>query len=155
MPDEPAVLAARLVDACRTMVLATDGPWAAPVYYAPAPGRYFFFSSERSRHVADALATGRCAAAIFRDSDDWREIEGLQMAGAVRRVDQRAEAADAFDRYVRRFPTVRDFFGGEAFDLDGLKERFHAELYAFVPDTVFYLNNSAGLGSRREIQLSV
>jgi len=155
MKAAPADLANGLIEARRTLVLATadPGPWSAPVYYVYRKGRFYFFSSPRSRHVVAAMASGRCAGSIFRDGDDWREIEGLQMEGRLERVRAGTEAARALGDYVKKFPTVRDFFAEETFDFGRFTEHFRTRLYAFVPERVFYLNNRAGIGKRGEIRL--
>ncbi len=152
--QSPEELAVGLIELRRAMTLATagDGPWAAPVYYLFRSGRFYFISSPRSRHIAELGPGGRCAAAIYHESDDWREIEGLQMDGRVAAVGLGAEAAEAFAGYVARFPTVRGFFDGP-FDLGDLLDKFRSRLYAFEPERVFYLNNRAGFGKRIEIRL--
>lgn len=144
----------QLVDTQRTLVLATADPhpWSAPVYYVRHGDRLYFFSSPKSRHVGAALAERRCAGAIFRDGDDWRDIEGVQMDGQVERVHIGPAALGAFGAYVQKFPTVRDFFDGAAFDLEQFVGRFRSGLYAFVPDEVFYLNNRIGFGTRTLVQ---
>jgi uncharacterized protein YhbP (UPF0306 family) len=144
-----------LIETQRTLVLATvdPDPWAAPVYYVYRKRRFYFFSATDSRHVTAALAAGRCAGAIFRDSDDWRDIEGLQMNGTLHRIRMGAEAIGAFTVYLEKFPTVKGFFRDAAVDLDLFTKRFHAHLYVFVPERVLYVNNRTGLGERREIEL--
>lgn len=153
---KPAHLALALIESRRTMVLSTsgEGPWAAPVYYLFVDGRFVYFSSPRSRHIVDALAQGSCAAAIFRDGDDWRDIEGLQMEGAIGDITDEAFATGTFGAYVARFPTVRSFFEEESFDLASFCVKFRARMYGFTPTRAFYLNNRAGFGSRLEVDLS-
>ncbi len=152
MEPAPAQLAHDLISVRRTLVLATsgDGAWAAPVYYLFREGSFIFFSSPKSRHIVDGLTSGACAAAIFREGDDWRDIEGLQMEGVIREI---AGDADAFQAYVARFSTVRSFFGDDPFDLAAFRAKFRAAMYAFVPTRVFYLNNRAGFGARVEVDL--
>lgn len=156
MPTDALSLARELVESRRTMVLATSGsgPWAAPVYYLFREGRFVFFSSPKSRHIAEALATGSCAASIFRDSDDWRDIEGLQLEGRIDDLARDAASASVFAAYIARFPTVRSFFEDDPIDIGKFSEKFRASMYAFVPARVFYLNNRAGFGSRVEVNLS-
>ena len=155
MTDTTADLALQLVQRQKTLILATADPepWSAPVYYEYQRKRFYFFSSANSRHVTAALSSGRCSGAVFRDSDDWREIEGLQMEGSVEEVRLGAEAARVFAAYVKRFPTVKSFFVEVAFDFAQFARRFNARLYAFVPGRVFYVNNELGFGKRREIEL--
>lgn len=156
MPDDAAQLALRLIEDRRTIVLATagDAPWAAPVYYLWRGGRFWFFSSPRSRHITEAFGTGRCAGAVFRGGDDWRDIEGLQMEGTVERVPlEGAEAAGVYAAYLERFTTVRGFFDGEKPGLEAFTAKFRSEMYAFAPDVALYLNNRAGFANRVEVQL--
>jgi uncharacterized protein YhbP (UPF0306 family) len=155
MTDTTADLALQLIQTQKTLVLATAAPepWAAPVYYEYQKQRFYFFSGADSRHITAALSSGRCSGAVFRDSDDWREIEGLQMEGRLEEVRFGAEAARVFAAYVKRFPTVKSFFVEAVFDLAQFAQRFSARLYAFVPQRVFYVNNQIGFGKRREIEL--
>jgi uncharacterized protein YhbP (UPF0306 family) len=157
MTDATAALAIELIQRQKTLVLATADPepWCAPVYYVYRKQRFYFFSSAKSRHVTAGLASKHCAGSIFRDSDDWREIEGLQMDGSLQDIHMGAEAMSAFSAYLKKYPTVKGFFADAAFDLNQFRERFRTQLYAFTPERVFYLNNQAGLGKRQEIQLPV
>ncbi len=149
--------AARLIQKQRTMVLATadPDPWSAPVYFVYSKKRFYFFSSPKSRHVVAAVEPRRCAAAIFRDGDNWRDIEGLQMEGQVERVQLGVESLRVFSKYVKKFPTVKDFFTDSTCEFGQFIDRFRTQLYAFVPEHAFYLNNAAGLNKRQEIELPV
>ncbi len=157
MTIEPEVveIVARLLRSQRTMVLATSDPlpWAAPVYFLYRQQRFYFFSSPRSRHALASADGARCAASVYRDSDDWRDIEGLQMDGTTIPIPVGTEAAAAFTAYVKKFPTVQDFFGDAAFNLEQFITRFRSQLYAFVPTQCCYINNQAGLGKRQIIEL--
>ena len=155
MTDTNADLALQLIQTQKPLVLATAAPepWSAPVYYEYKKQRFYFFSAADSRHIAAALSSGRCSGAVFRDSDNWREIEGLQMEGSLEEVRFGAEAAGVFATYVQRFPTVKSFFAEAVFDFAQFVQRFSARLYAFVPERVFYVNNQIGFGKRRETEL--
>ena len=155
MTEAAASSALRLIQTQKTLVLATADPepWSAPVYYVYQQPSFFFFSSERSRHISDALASERCAASIFRDGDDWRDIEGLQMDGKLERVQLGGRAVSVFRAYLEKFPSVKKSFLDVTLDLTRFTQHFRTKLYAFVPDHVFYLNNQTGLDKRQEIQL--
>ncbi len=155
MSKTDLALAVRLIETQRTMVLGTaePHPWTAPVYYLYDRRRFYFFSNAASRHVTAALNSGRCASSIFRDSEDWREIEGLQMDGKLARISPGPEAFRTLDAYLQKFPTVKDLFVGTLLDFRQFTARFRSQLYAFLPEHVFYLNNRAGLGTRKKIQL--
>ena len=155
MTEATASSPLRLIQSRKTLVLATADPepWCAPVYYVYQQQSFFFFSSKESRHIRAALASNRCAASIFRDGDDWREIEGLQMDGKLERVQLGSQAVSVFRAYLNKLPKVKRSFPELALDLTRFTQHFRTELYAFVPEQVFYLNNQTGLGKRREIQL--
>jgi len=153
MTEKVSERARRLAEGQRTMVLATaDGPaWAAPVYYVYCRAKFYFFSNAESRHIRATKANPKCAAAIYRDSDQWREIEGLQMEGSVAPVEAGPQAYQAFSTYELKFPTVKERLAEPGFDLAGFLQTFRAEMYVFVADRVFYVNNKEGFASRRDI----
>lgn len=144
-----------LIASCSVMTLATSseaGPWAAPVYYAGIRDRFYFFSSPDARHVQDALAHGRAAAAIYAAGRSWRDLQGLQMSGKIERIPHPAETARALIAYVKKFPLVKTFFGGAAIpDPADFVRRFHASLYRFQPDHIVFMDNAVDFGFRREI----
>ena len=143
--------ALRLIETQRTLVLGTADPepWCAPVYYVYLQPSFFFFSKAESRHVSGALESDRCAASIFRDGDDWREIEGLQMDGRLKRIRVGGNAVAVFRAYLNKFPDVQT----SCLDLTRFMQHFRTQLFAFTPERLFYLNNQAGLDKRRPIQL--
>ncbi len=155
MTTAPASSPLRLIQTQKTLVLATADPepWCAPVFYVYQQQSFFLFSSEGSRHISGALASNRCAASIFRDGDDWREIEGLQMDGKLERIQLGSKAVSVFRAYLNKFPTVRESFLDLTLELTRFTQHFRTQLYAFVPEHVFYLNNQTGLDKRREIRL--
>ena len=154
MSATPETRALDLLRGQRVLVLATAGPdpWSAPVYFLHHDGRLLFFSSPRSRHVVDALRSGRCAGSVHRDGDDWRAIEGLQLEGTLVEITDGPGTARAVNAYVEKFPAVKELLGREAPDLARFDEVLGARLLAFAPDRAFYVNNQAGLAGRREIQ---
>jgi uncharacterized protein YhbP (UPF0306 family) len=156
MTSAAASSALRLIESQRTLILGTadPDPWCAPVYYVYRDQAFYFFSSGKSRHISAALACNCCAASIFRDSDDWREIEGLQMDGKLVRIQLGTKAVGVFHAYLNKFPAVKESFLDLTLDLTLFTQHFRTQLYAFVPEHVFYLNNQAGIDKRREIQLT-
>lgn len=147
--------AKELISACPAMTLATGatgGPWAAPVYYAGVKGCFYFFSSPEARHVQDAFADGRAAAAIYAEGKSWQDLQGLQMSGKISIVSHAGQASRAFLAYAKKFPFVKTFFGGAGIpDAAGFMSRFHACLYCFQPDCIVFMDNGIGFGFRREI----
>jgi uncharacterized protein len=147
-----------LIRAQRTMVLATGSdaePWAAPVYYVYSAPGFYFFSSPKARHIEQALAGGTAAAAIFHDSDQWEQIQGIQMSGSVTLVRKRSEQLKAGARFMIKFPFAKPFFkkGAQQSSAQpqlGDKVKF----YAFIPKSAYYVNNQLGFGKRLPIDLA-
>jgi uncharacterized protein YhbP (UPF0306 family) len=158
-PDrrELAGLARDLVVRQKTMTLATavdDVPWAAPVYYAYWNGALWFFSAPESRHIREAFACGRAAAAIYAESSSWRQIKGLQMSGVVEPANGSREIAGAFKAYLDKFSFVKEFFSaGGPPGLDLFFQRFGVRLYCLRPALVYYLDNGICFGFRQEVAL--
>jgi len=147
--------ALRLVQKQRTLVLAIadPAPWSAPVYYLYSHGDFYFFSHPESRHIRAVVSRHLCAASLYRESDNWQDLEGLQMEGAVQHIHADNAASRVVPAYLAKFPTVKDSFfpPGSAPNLTSFSKLFHAELYAFTPTVVFYSNNREGFASRRDI----
>jgi uncharacterized protein YhbP (UPF0306 family) len=140
-----------LVDAVWTMTLATSGekgPWSAPVYYLYREKNFYFFSSPSSRHIQEG--EGRlCAASIFRDHDRVDRLEGLQMSGTIQLQKTGFRAASVAKAYALRFGITVSGTDFPAF----FQNVFHACLYAFSVDQVFYMDNRKGFGNRETLFL--
>jgi hypothetical protein len=155
---ELRALAEELARIQSTLTLATglnEEAWAAPVYYVYHESGFYFFSDPQSRHILQALDSGGAAASIHAPSFDWREINGLQMAGSVRIVTGKVEAMKVLAAYLGKFPFTKDFFTpGLSLDLAALESRFRVRLYSFVPSLTYYLDNKIRFGFREEVNLN-
>ncbi len=156
-PDEICRIARCLIDARRTMVLATQDrnvPWTAPVYYVYGEPHFYFFSSPRARHIRQAGPGKAVAASIFADSDQWLDIQGLQMSGALLEVKKRTERLKAIARFLIKFPFAKPFLQPEAKKLKGtpaIGEK--VRLYAFTPQEIHLVNNRMAFGKRLPVKL--
>ncbi len=142
-----------LIQAQHVMTLATPSvksAWAAPVYYVFRDKQFFFFSSLDSQHIKDALAPNAvCAAAIFEDQPQFDESKGVQMSGKIELVKKTVSAIEIAAFYIKRFKI-------RATSLNSLKfieSTYHARLFSFVADSVFYMDNSKGFGRRQTIKI--
>ncbi|MDR5682720.1 MAG: pyridoxamine 5'-phosphate oxidase family protein [Armatimonadota bacterium] len=149
-PRRAAEVFWRLLEENRIMTLATasgEGPWAAPVLYAWEAGPVLYFMSRLgTRHVQDALVTGRAAAAIH--PNETRPLRGIQLAGSVERL-RGERARHAIDLYLDRFPAARGRFPVE----DVLAERGDIRFFALRPDRAFVLSEADfGWGVREEVR---
>lgn len=144
-----------LIRSRRTMVLATcahGAPWAAPVYYVYSDPGFYFFSSPVSRHIEQSLSTGTASAAVFADSDRWEQIQGLQMEGTITKVGSRAERLKIAARFLIKFPLARSFIeaGGPRIE-NAPYVGDRVQLYVFIPESAYYLDNRTGFGKRMPV----
>ncbi len=148
-----------LLAAQTTLTLATtnaDGsPHACDLYYANADESAFYFLSDpQTRHVENFLRDARASATIHGATRDWQAIRGAQIVGTARRVDDAAERARAYARYVAKYPFVRqmipnvDALGLVRENLGGI------ELYQLTPRWVRWIDNAQGFGHKDEWTLS-
>lgn len=128
-----------------TLVLATvsvDGiPHAVPLFYVCDGNRLFWFSSESSEHSINLEREGCVAASIFRSTERWNEICGLQMKGIARQVKDKSTRKAITKIYVERFNLGAVF-------------RFaisRSTLYEFVPSWIRYINNATHFGYKFEL----
>jgi len=135
----------------QVMTLATVGdgvPWAAAVFYANQGFDLYFLSADQTRHVQDLTNNPRAAATIHEDYKDWPAIKGIQMEGTVSKlsgIDRKA----AMDLYQSKFPFV---ISAGAQIQSALKR---VSWFRFVPDKLYFIDNSRGLGHRDLIDLSL
>ena len=156
--EELNALAVRLAAEQTTMTLATAGDntaWAAPVYYVFFKFSFSFLSSPDSRHIKEALETGRASSAIHASGSTWQEIRGLQMAGNIQPVPRGLEAIQVLRAYLKKFPFTKEFFKDtQSVDPESFWKRFGVKLYRFNPSLVYYLDNRIRFAFRAEVTLS-
>jgi uncharacterized protein len=139
-----------------TMVLATCDqgvPWSAPVYFVYAPAGFCFFSSPQSEHIRHIQTGSAAAAAIFSDSEHWREIRGLQMRGKVHKLSKLGERLEMSGRFIHKFPFARDFLQGGPSAVPDVSRK--VQLYSFIPREIFLVDNSAAFGRRQPLELDL
>ena len=138
----------------RTLVLATSKgghPWSAPVYYIYfAPG-FYFFSSPRSLHVEQMLDSDLTAASIHADGERLDDLEGIQMSGRIEHITKSLLKLSVASRYLIKFPLAKPLLSGMRTAARDLRNR--VELYAFIPDVLYYMNHQMGFGRRTAIEL--
>ena len=145
--------AVTLAQTGRVMTLSTfDGgsSWAAPVYYMFSARSFYFFSNKEARHISDLRQTGAaCAAAVFYDDNRVENIKGLQMQGHIEKVDRKVESYLKALEYVKKFQIECD----RNRIIDFFYKAYNASFYKFVPESVFYMDNSIRFGFRQSISL--
>lgn len=152
MPNNPDIPSwQRLVSTSKVMSLATcgiEGAWSAPVYYLFAHRKFYFFSNPEARHIQMGQDQ-RTGASIFLDHPDITRLQGIQMSGIIRKCPLDARSLGVATTYCTQF----NIKGGAGNILEFFALKFHASLFFFQPDRVYYMDNRKGFGSREEIQL--
>ncbi len=133
------------------LTLATtgmDGPWAAAVFYVNDGFTLYFLSAPSTRHAVNLGARAEVAGAIQEDYRDWKEIKGIQLEGQAHKTSG-AEQASAIARFTAKFPVVGVKAPAEITSAIG-----RVWWYRLVPERMFFIDNSLGLGHREEVPLS-
>ena len=131
------------------VTLATNGPeglWAAAVFYAHHDFNLFFLSSAASRHALNIDSNSLVAATIQDDYDDWPDIKGIQLEGAVEKLegDESRQAEKMFSKRYSFLLTAPDPI------LNALAK---VVWYRLAPEKLYFVDNSQGFGHRDEIHL--
>lgn len=152
MPTKPVISPwRRLIDTSKVMSIAAQGNgtvWSAPVYYLYDVKGFYFFSNPNALHIK-LSENGPAAASVYRDDADIKKLAGIQMSGSILKCPLDARSVGVAKRYCRHFnisDTAMDI-------LSFFESKFHARLYCFEPETVFYMDNSKGFGSREQVVL--
>jgi len=150
------------------MTIATGssrGGWSAPVYFVFKHRCFYFFSSPEARHIVDSLPEFRdpscpefsrqnqecfsVGVSIFLDAASFQGIKGLQMRGTIQEAAEKKEAFAAAAAYVKKYGLAVTGKDGLGF----IMKTYRARLYRFVPESVHYMDNAAGLGTRTRVTL--
>jgi len=127
----------------------SDGPWAAAVFYVNDGDTIFFLSSPTSRHCRNLEQDPRVTVTIQEDYSDWLEIKGVQIEGVASEISG-AEEEKARRLYGQKFPVVGLLAQAPSAIVKALAK---VRWYRIVPNRLYFIDNSLGLGNRDEIQL--
>jgi uncharacterized protein YhbP (UPF0306 family) len=146
LPQKQLEMVAALLSQETTFSLATTGEGGeacvAPLYYiADKELALYWLSSESSLHSLNLKRTPRAAAAVYHGAEDWKEIRGVQMRGAVSKVSEPERRAALLKTYCERFKIGRIFRLAIS----------RSALYAFQPETLRYIDNARGFGFKFEL----
>lgn len=131
-----------------TLALATtaeDGaPQIAPLFYVSTDDlRLYWFSSSSSDHSKNLERNSAAAVSVYRPTDQWKEICGVQMRGTVSIVTDNEHRKSIEKAYTERFHLGALFEAALAV----------TKLYVFEPTWVRYLNNAEHMGYKVERSL--
>lgn len=128
----------------------SEGLLAAAVFYVNDGHTLYFLSSPTSRHCLNLAQNPHVALTVQEDYADWLEIKGVQMEGAVSEISG-AEEERARRLYGEKFPVVGLLAQAPAAIVKALAK---VRWYKVVPHRLYFIDNSAGLGHRDEIELA-
>ncbi|MDX1414001.1 MAG: pyridoxamine 5'-phosphate oxidase family protein [Candidatus Promineifilaceae bacterium] len=133
----------------QVMTLATNGdkgPWAAAVFYVNENFTLYFLSAGHTRHAQNISASNRAAAAIHEDYEDWPAIKGIQLEGDVRQL-RGSKRQHALTLYQNKYPFIKGAVPQLRMSLAKVN------WYCLVPDRLYFIDNSKGLGHRDLVDL--
>ena len=134
-----------------TLATSSSGNlWAAAVFYVSDGYTLYFLSSPTSQHCLNLAVNPHVALTIQEDYADWLEIKGVQMEGVVSELSG-TEEERARKLYGEKFPVVGMLAQAPAAIVKALAK---VRWYKVVPLSLYFIDNSAGLGHRDEIDLS-
>jgi uncharacterized protein len=153
MTNDLAARIASFLEAHHVMSLATlgpDGVHAANVFYARDHLALIWVSDPASRHSAHIAAAADVAATIAFDYRDFPEIQGLQIRGRARRINDEAERCHARERLEMRYPFLR----GASTAPRQLQDAYdRAQFYRLEPAQIVLTDNTRGFGSKEVLEL--
>lgn len=127
-----------------------DDLWAAAVFYVSDGCTLYFLSAPASRHCQNLAQNPRVAVTIQEDYSDWLEIKGVQLEGLASEISG-AEEELARRLYGRKFPVVGLLTQAPAAIVNALAK---VRWYKVVPQRLYFIDNSVGLGHRDEVDLT-
>jgi uncharacterized protein YhbP (UPF0306 family) len=140
---------AELLRSQSTLALATvaeDGAArVTPLFYLVDEDlRLYWFSSRASEHSKSLRKNPDVAVTVYRPTERWREIRGVQMRGVAAAVGDRARRRAIAEAYAERFGLGKALRAGMA----------RCGLYTFEPRWARYIDNSRGLEGGFEVWIS-
>ncbi len=130
-----------------TLALATTDetgePWVTPLYYiVDEELTLFWLSSKASLHSINLSKLSRAAVTVYRHSESWRDIQGVQMRGSASRIDDPKRRREVIKTYCLRFKL------GTIFNLVISR----CDLFAFRPEFIRMIDNSKVFGNKKELR---
>ena len=147
MAPEARALALDYLAAHRVLTLATatnDDLWAASVFYVNQGFVLMFLSAGHTRHARNLEINPHVAATIQEDYADWPEIKGIQLEGRVELL-QGQKRDVAVSLYEDKYP----FLQGAGAQIKMALARVN--WYSLLPERLYFIDNSKGLGHRDQI----
>jgi uncharacterized protein YhbP (UPF0306 family) len=140
-------MVAALLRGQTTLSLATTGSdgeaCVAPLFYiADEELTLYWLSAKSSAHSINLTRTPRAAAAVYRDTADWKKICGVQVQGTTSMIVEPERRRALVAAYCERFKL------GSIFRVAIRR----SALYAFQPEVLRYIDNAKRFGYKFELR---
>jgi uncharacterized protein YhbP (UPF0306 family) len=114
----------------------------APLFYLVDEDlNLFWLSSPASMHSQNLKTAPQAAATVYRHTESWKDIRGVQMRGLVTVITDRKRRRLLIKSYSERFKLGTLF----------LPAISRCSLYAFRPGFFRFIDNSKGFGYKFEL----
>lgn len=128
----------------RYLNLATvsqDGsPMAATVSYANSGMTIYFSTGRTTNKFKNITRDSRVALTIDEDYDNWGEIQGIQIRGRAKMLEDPSEIATAQGVLSCKFPQMAH-----------MPKNIDFVLFKIEPEVAYFLDNSKGFGFRDKV----
>jgi uncharacterized protein YhbP (UPF0306 family) len=124
-------------------------PQTADLFYVNDGFELYFLSKSEARHCINIAENPLVAATIHGESREWRQIKGVQIEGSAGKVEEMGRKARVMGLYIKKFPFVQSFFAVPRL----AKLMAEIKIYRIIPETICYIDNSAGYFNRQVIKL--
>jgi uncharacterized protein YhbP (UPF0306 family) len=127
--------------------IGSHGIWSAALFYASQEFNLIFLSAGHTRHAQNITTHPRIAATIQENYQNWEEIKGIQLEGIAQHLQDKEREA-AIKLYTARFAFLQQADSVMKTSLNKVN------WYRIIPDKLYFIDNSQGLGHRTEVHLS-
>jgi uncharacterized protein YhbP (UPF0306 family) len=129
----------------KKMTLATVSPegqaMAHTVQYASKGNTLYFFTKPKQRKVLNILNNPGVGLAVDEDYADWTKIQGVQMTGNARVLEEKKEISDSFALFMEKYPHMAAM---------GAEFMNHHVIVEVKPVHGKFLDNAQGFGYYEE-----
>ncbi len=136
--------------------LATAGPaglWVSAVLYVNDGTTLYFTSVAATRHGQNMRATRTCAGTISDECHTFEQMRGVQLEGAVERIEDPIALRRIVGAYLTRFPFAAGLWNGETDpDVIASDVGIHG-FYRITPTKLLFTDNAHSPGMREELAL--